>query len=620
MSETSFPVNDLLRRRLQTSLVVISLTLCVASTLFLLLFGGKLGFGILSTAEGKLTASFSTVFSQFMFFLGLLIFVVGAVIVSFMVFVMMSQRVKDIGLMRAAGCPNDLIFGYFMTELLIVTLGGCSLGVIFGVMLDFASTNLFLALGFQVSQAPIDFWLILLVFVLFFALALIVGAKPILDTTRVEPARAISPVYHLGLARESAFKVTSKSGFELKMALRSLFRRKSATVRVVLCLAVVFILVTVAVAGGIVADQTTENWVERAVGRDVVLIAHRDVIGQYKLLLSKFYETAAESQFDYSNERYLMPEEILDALNSTAEVTKIDVRLILKVHVKEVAGYTIDPDTMETRTVGDNREGESILVGVEPQKVLNDWLLDGRFLGSDQNLEAVIGDSLAQKMFSVPVNQSIMVFDKIFDVVGVCVDPVNNGNVTYVPLKVLQNISGVSKPNIAMIKISPSANRSEVLNRLRASVSAINSEFAVFELNEMLDKNLSFLGYMWSTVMFLPLFSMAAASLCLIAYVMLAITEQRQEFGVLRALGAKPRTVVWIVAGQSLMVLLASYSVGIALGIIATLLILMPEPFVTSYTVLEVAGWLLAVLAVTFVFSLYPAVRFAKKPIREIMT
>jgi len=119
--------------------------------------------------------------------------------------------------------------------------------------------------------------------------------------------------------------------------------------------------------------------------------------------------------------------------------------------------------------------------------------------------------------------------------------------------------------------------------------------------------------------MFLPLFSLVAASLCLIGYVILTVTEQRREFGVLRAVGAKPRTVVKIISGQSFIVLLSSYAAGIAIGIILALLILVPEPLVTSYIVIKIAGWLLTALAATFIFSLYPAIKFARKPILEIM-
>jgi ABC-type antimicrobial peptide transport system permease subunit len=619
MSETFFSINDLLRRKLQTSLVIISLTLCVASTLFLLLFSEKIGFGISLMVESRLTAGFSLVFSQFIIFVAFLIFVVGAVIISFMVFVMMSQRVRDIGLMKAAGCPNNLVFGYFMTELLIVTFVGCLLGVAFGILADFASTSLLNSSGFQISQNLPNFWLVLLVFVVFFVIALIFGAKPILDTTKVEPAKAISPAYIFGLSKEPGFRVISKSGFALKMAVRSLFRRKSATFRIVLCLTAVFILVTVAVAGGIIADQTTQSWVKKAVGRDMVLIAHQNMTNQYKLLLSKFYEVGENSNFNYTDGKYLMSEEILNKLNSTPGITDLDARLVLETQVTEVRNYTFNPQTGENIPVGDDREGESLIVGVEPKNVLSKWFLDGKFLEEDETFEAVIGDSLALKMFSAPLDQGIRLFDRDFAVVGVCLDPVNNGNVTYVPLKALQSITGISKPNIIMIKIDPLFNRTQVLTQIKAEVGSINLEFEVFELNEILDKNLEFLGFIWSAIMFLPLFSLASASLCLIGYVMLAIAEQRQEFGVLRAVGAKPKTVVKIVSGQSLMVLLSSCAIGIAFGIIITLLILVPKPLVTVYTVIEIAGWLLIALAATFIFSLYPAIRFAKKPITEIM-
>ncbi|MEM2106084.1 MAG: FtsX-like permease family protein [Candidatus Bathyarchaeia archaeon] len=119
--------------------------------------------------------------------------------------------------------------------------------------------------------------------------------------------------------------------------------------------------------------------------------------------------------------------------------------------------------------------------------------------------------------------------------------------------------------------------------------------------------------------MLLPLLSLVSASLCLVGYVMLAITEQRQEFGVLRAVGAKPKAVVKVVSWQSIIILLSSCAVGIAFGIMATLLILVPEPFLTSYTIMEIAGILLMALVTIFAVSLYPAVRFARKPILEII-
>lgn len=617
MSETSFPVNDLLRRKLQTSLTIASLTLCVALTLFLLLFAEKIGSGILQMAKARLTLGFSMVFSQFVTFIVLLIVISGAVIVSFMVFVMMSQRVKDIGLMRATGCPNDLVFGYFMTELLIVTFVSCLLGVVLGILADYSSVRLFNSLGLGISEKPVNFWLVLFVFILFLVPAVIFGLKPILDVTKVEPAKAFSPLYHMGLSKEPGFKVISKSSFTFRIALRSLFRRRSATIRIVLCLSTIFTLITVAVAGGIIADQTTKSWVEKAIGRDIILIAHENVCDQYRLLLSKSPEAKEDFEFNYTKREYLVSEDLLKQLKSMSGL-HVDARLVLEMHMKEVPGEIIDTETGTVTPVGDNREGESLVVGVEPDKVLGEWFIEGEFMKNNDRLEAVVADSLAQRMFSMPLNQYILLFGRIFKVTGVCIDPINNGNVTYVPLKILQNGTGILKPNIVMVKVD-SANRAEVLEQIRTTVENAGPDFKVFELNEMLDENLRFLGHVWSTLMFLPLFSLVAASLCLIGYVILAISEQREELGVLRALGTKPKTVAKIVSEQSFIILLSSCGAGIPIGIILTLLILIPEPIVTSYVVLEIAGWLLISLLVIFVSSLYPAVKFARKPILEIM-
>jgi ABC-type antimicrobial peptide transport system permease subunit len=376
--------------------------------------------------------------------------------------------------------------------------------------------------------------------------------------------------------------------------------------------------VTVAVAGGIIANQTTRSWVEKALGKDIVLIAHRDICSRYKLLQSKFYEAKESPQFNYTEGRYLVPDEILNQLGAMPGLS-IETRLFIETQIEEVPGFILGRESGSTTYVGDHRKGFSLIIGVEPGKVFGQWFMEGEFLNESNGLDAVIGDTEAQKMFSMPLNQGIRLHNSTLDIIGVCVDPINNGNITYVPLKTLQNITGTSKPNVVMVKIDTSVNRTYALNQIETKIGSLNSEFEVFELNEVLNKDLGFLGYIWSAIMFLPLFSLAAASLCLIGYVMLTITEQRQEFGILRAVGAKPRAVVEIVSEQIFMVLLSSYAAGVVFGIIITLLILIPEPVITEYTVFEIAGWLVIALAATFILSLYPALGFARKPVLGMM-
>jgi ABC-type antimicrobial peptide transport system permease subunit len=607
-----------MRRKLQTGLIIAGQALCVASTLFVLSLSSRAGFGALATNQSKLTAGFAVVFSQFILLAEILIFAVGIVTISFLMHTMMSQRKKDIGLIKAAGCPNDVVFGYFMNEVVMVTLASCSLGVILGITVDYVSSNLLVNTSLGATQWQINPFAILATFAAYVLISLIVGVRPILAANKVSPAVALSPSFSFGLSKESDFKGAAKAGLTAKIATRSLVRRRSTSFQILLCLTIVFILVTVSVAGGIIANETTSSWVERAVGKKMLLIANSEVTTQYESLMSKFYTGSPEPQFNYTDQKYLASDQLLANLSQMAEL-KIDPRLIVESQVNEVQGFSLGQQTSETTTIGDHREGTSLIVGVEPENVLSQWVLNGNFLTENQNSDAVIGDSLAAEMFSQPLNQSLTLSKNTFQIEGVCVDTINNGNVTYVSLETLQGIVGVSKPNIILVQIADQANRTKVLDELQKTVNATDPGFEVSELDVVLNKQSGFLNYLWSEVMFLPVLSLAAATLCMVGYVTMVIDDQREEYGILRAVGAGPRTIVKIVMTQSSLILLSSWATGLALGIMATVVILIPDPFFASSTVVEISAWLLTALAVLLISSLYPALRFVRKPAINIM-
>ena len=157
------------------------------------------------------------------------------------------------------------------------------------------------------------------------------------------------------------------------------------------------------------------------------------------------------------------------------------------------------------------------------------------------------------------------------------------------------------------------------MNRIKEVIKDTGSDLVVFDFDETIQMNTDFLDSTWSTVMLLPFFTLTSAALCLMAYVMLAIDEQRQEFAFLRAVGAKPKTVTTIVAIQSIIVLLSGCGFGLSLGTMTTLLILMRQPVVTSFTIMEIALWLFAAVAGMFALSLVPALKLAKTPLLKLM-
>lgn len=619
MSSTSFSFNDLLRRKSQTALVVLGLSLSVGSTLFLLLFSETVGLGLSLTIKGKLTTGFASLFAPFVLLLIVLIAVAGAVMVSFMASMMMSKRIRDIGLMKAAGCPNDLIFGYFFTELVVVSFLGSLLGVFLGLLAEYVSTIIFGVYGLEGSKVSFNPWIILFVFVFFFLLPLIAGVKPILDASRVKPVQAISPSYYFGLSKESGSKVLSKSGLTLKLALRSLIRHKSSTVKVVLSLSIVFTLITVGVAGGLIASQTTIGWVERATGKNMVLMAHKNVCEQYTKLLKEFTNGNLDLQFNYTSDNYGITSSLLDQLRAMPGVTGVDPRLILRTTALEIQGISLGETSGQSTIVGDSRKADTLIIGIEPHEVLGNWKLRGSFLRSDDALEVVLGDTLSTEMFSDPLVQKMKVFETALNVVGICIDPINNGKVAYTPIRVLQRMSGISKPNVALISLNPSLDRAELLTQLQTLIHAGNQEYAILDLDSLVKEAIAFLRFIWSSVLVIPFFAMGSASLCLIGYVVLTMEDQLPELGVLRAVGARPNTIFGIVSEQSLLILLSSYGIGVGFGTIITLLILMNEPTITVLTVLEIGGWLAIALTVTLLSSLYPVLRFRKKPLLEMI-
>jgi ABC-type antimicrobial peptide transport system permease subunit len=618
----SFPVKDLLRRRFQTTLVVLTMTLSVASTLFLLFFSGRIGSGI-AGSSGTLTLGLSTVFAQFINFIGSLIFVIGAVLTSFIIFLMMAQRTRDFGLIKAAGCPNALLGGYFMAELLIVTLLGCGLGIIFGFIADYAAANLV----FHGYVLP-NLWFIPLVFGVFFGLALAFGVQPILKAAKMSPINALSPVTYYGMIAEKKHKPLSRRGITWKISTRSLGRRQSANVRLVVLLSAVFVLLTVSVAGGIIASDTTRAWIVDPYGKNTLLIAHSNMAEEYPRLVSAFSGIQTNQNFNFSSPDLAISQTILTQLEGLDGVSGVDSQLILKMHVNEVSNFTIDPDTLTTYSVGDNRESDTIIIGLNQTTTVNDRSIKGRFLTNNAQ-EAVIGDTVARTMYGVdpqkgiyisdPLLQSIRIHNNTLKITGMIVDPFNNGNVTYIPLSKLEEISGVFIPNLAVITLKDGADPNTITAEIQDKLQVLNSYLTVFNVNAQVAENQAFLDATWQVIMLLPLMTLASAALCLVGYSILSVDEQRQEFGILRAIGTKPSMTVSILSIQGIILLFSSFGVGISFGTIITLMILITNPLVTRLTIFEIFVWLFSALIVMFLLSIYPAVKMSKTPLLKIL-
>jgi ABC-type antimicrobial peptide transport system permease subunit len=115
--------------------------------------------------------------------------------------------------------------------------------------------------------------------------------------------------------------------------------------------------------------------------------------------------------------------------------------------------------------------------------------------------------------------------------------------------------------------------------------------------------------------MFLPLLSLATAALCLVAYLMLLVSGQKRDFGIMRALGAKPKTIIKIVLIEIIIVLAISASIGVLGGLVMALEFLIRDPVFTLSSFVSTLEYLALALVLLAVASLYPVLKIVKEPI-----
>jgi ABC-type antimicrobial peptide transport system permease subunit len=621
MSEISFPVKDLARRRTQTALTVLGLTISTAATVFLVLFGSNLGFEISFLATGgRLTSGFSNIFSQFILIVSILNIIISPIITSFLVHLTMSGRMQDIGVMKSAGCLSGSIFAYFATELSLLVFLSTLTGTLSGIAAFYISTIFLNSVGFSISQT-LNLTAIMFVCIAIIIFSHIFGASSIRRAAKAKPTEAMSPIYKLGTTAALGKNIPSKLGLTFKMAFRSLLRRKSATSQAIICLTLVLTLTTVTITGGIVANQTTTNYVERAIGRNIVLVGHPTITERYVSLLSRFFEDKELEQIDYLNSDFVVSDSLVNKIENINGVEGVDPRLVLEHSVREVPGVILDPlEQTKAIIIGDSRRDEALILGVEPEKVVNDWLTFGTKLDKNAQDTALVGDSLAVAMFTDVLNQSVKAFEDSFlfcDVTGVCVDPLNNGKVVYTPLETLYKGIGQHGYNLLLLQVDASENV-EVLTHIENVASEEN--LTVVELDTILDKHVNFLNNIWSLVMLLPFFTLATAAISLLSYLMLSISGQQHEFGVMRALGAKPKSVMKIVFSQALIIVLVSGAIGVSVGLFITFKFLILDPVLSQATLIFVSAGLAAVLVLLCVSSLYPALKAVKKTVVDAIS
>ncbi len=543
MSELqTYASKDLKRRPFRATLVLISLTSIVASTTFIFLFGNVLLDVSTFSITGTLTSSMGMFFSTFVWFILLLVIILGAVVVSSTVSLEMVTRRRDIGLMKAVGTTLDAIFDFFMAQSVILLLASVVLGLTFGtifymigmIWLSSYLPNIQFTMNFPLLQ--IGFLAAIYIFAGYYS-----AQKPIYDTVQESPSLALNP--------DVGSKVT-KTGFldsfglAFRVAAKGTGRRIRGTRRTVISLFLSFTIASLLWMGGGIVETTSRSYMMRSMGTNVIAIGNSNLLDQYYDAYS-LYGTPLNDSFDFVEISDMINSSLLTNLDDVLGVVNVEPRLVVYSDVQEGDGIIYNELIEEYTRIGQQREGSALLVGIDWDSTISDWYFEGT---KANNTEVWIGGNLADEMFEDPLVQSLGFGGISLKVRARAFDTLNGGMMAIMDQSVLQSISGVTGSNLALVQVDyyDEAIISEIEDL------AQNYGFDIYRQQDVLDENIEIIHTIWILLNPLALMALVSAFLGLLNYLLVSVFGRLRDYIIMRSIGAKPSFIAKVMIAEGL--------------------------------------------------------------------
>jgi ABC-type antimicrobial peptide transport system permease subunit len=601
-----FASKDLKRRPFRTTLTLISLTSVVAAITFVFLFGNVLLDVSSVTVASALSSSFGTFFSTFVWSILLLVFVLGAVVVSTTISLEMVTRRRDIGLMKSIGTLLDTIFDFFMAQSVIILVASIVLGLSFGsvlymagmIWLSGAVPNLQLTNSFPILQLAI--LAVVLIIAGYFS-----AQKPIYDTVQESPSLALNPDVGTKV-HVSGF--LDSLGLSFRIATKGTGRRLRGTRRTVISLFLSFTIASVLWIGGGIVHTTSSSYMTRSMGVNVVAIGNPNLLNSYYASYS-LYGSPLNSSFNYLSSSDMIPSGLIHSLEETLGVHRVEQRLVVYSQVEAKRVVIFNEETQGYDIIGEDRAGSAVLVGIDWDTTISDWYFEGRMAANSSQIW--IGGKMASDLFEDPLIQRLEVLGNSLQIKAQAFDILNGGMMALMDMSTLRSFFGVSGSNLLLVQLE------DYDNSLISSISdlAHSYGFDIFRQQDVLEGNLGTIDAIWALLNPLALVTLIGAFLSLMNYLLVSVFGRLRDYVIMRSVGAKPSFIAKVMIAEGLEVGLRA---GIPALIVSTLLsiyLLIPEAAVPSlaYLPVSIIAVLITMIAVILVASIPTYVFFATR-------
>ncbi|VVB52947.1 FtsX-like permease family protein [uncultured archaeon] len=533
---------------------------------------------------------------------GILALILSSILVASTVSALLSQQIRQIGVMKVIGARTYQIAGLYFGSVLLLGIGGLVIGIPAGVWAGRAFA-VFTAkiLNFNITSDFIPHWVYAVQILVGLSVPLLAAAIPVYRGSRITVQQAISD-YGIGKNQFGTNRIDmlvsrmSGMGRPLMLSLRNTFRQRSR---------LLFTIGILAVGGAtfMSAINVGESW------SNTIDVA----------MNSRHYDIEVKFSQPYPMEY--------------VEKTVLVVPGISEVEVWE--------QILAARINSDGTDGISFtLTGVPPAtEMITFPIIEGRWLQSNDTNSLVINHELLEGA-GMKVGDRIMLKTGKKEMEWTVVGAVreigarrrgqNIAASAYVNRDYLSGITGM-EGTTADIRIKTDQHSDAALRIVSGQLeqqfdSAGLHRISVNPSTERMQELKDHLVVIQMFLLLMAALVAAVGGLALASTMSINVMERTREFGIMQAIGACSDDVLQIVVIEGIVIGILSWLVAIVLAWPLGVIIgdFAGNIFIRArlehvFSPLAMAGWLVLVILIGIIASAYPAWREARLPVQQVL-
>lgn len=601
----------------------------IAFTVFLINFASAIGFNTFITYGYENAYYFSggiaIVYTDFTTLVIILMLIMAFAVVVIVTSTLIITKKRDIAIMKALGSLPRKLYSFYLTEAYIVFIIGFILGAIIGflsyVILSFVAPFFGIFISFQIDfiYTPILFFSCLAgIYIVPGVILRKIGTQ---NTIKLF-SKDISYSYDASKKFSLVPRWLSLIGYNFKISVINTIRRKGEFKRYLVVFFIISLIIFTLGLGSSVLRSSSQEWVAKSQGRDVIAIGHKDVIQNYTSMYSMFSSPeiiVTKNDIDFLDPNYLYNFSIVEDIANISEIEKIDQRLINFFTTTELDGYHYFEDGGYV-IAGQQRKASIPIVGLNSSEMIQNFEMDGTYFGESDPIYMMIGDGLGHNFFDYPLDQSMRIEDlglgHSFHISGVLIDSFYSGFAGYVDLDVMQGELNFSSNEINLVLLK--VKRGELSNVIGNIESIINEtlgeNFSFVNLNQIFERNYDFLNNLTLYPALIIIMMAIISIISLYNYQKGNILEKAKDFLIMRAVGSQYKSIKRILFLEALYILIPSLLLSLGVGMILNSTILLYRAYLPHISIpFVIAGILFVALLIFNYLSLFPILRRIKK-------